>query len=60
MVLLFFVSAAILNLGQTKFNVKPWRLIVLHVKFEIHGCIGLRECHLNAIQNAMINIKSRR
>ena len=22
---------------------KPWSLIMLHMKFEIHGCCGLRE-----------------
>ena len=34
LVLLCFVMAAIL---------KPWSLIMLHMKFKIHGCSGLRD-----------------
>ena len=46
-----FNSSAIFNNGgnlefSTRLNftiVKPWSLIMLHMKFKIHGCNGLRE-----------------
>ena len=28
---------------QNFFILKPWSLIILHLKFKIHGCSGLRE-----------------
>ena len=46
-----FISFAILSNGShleflTHLNftiLKPWSLIMLHMKFKIHGCSGLRE-----------------
>ena len=46
-----FISFAIFNnCGHLEFStrlnftiLKPWSLIMLHMKFEIHGCSGLRE-----------------
>ena len=46
-----FISFAIFsNGGHLKFSIrlnfnilKPWSLIMLHIKFKIHGCSGLRE-----------------
>ena len=46
-----FNSFAIFNNGSqlefsTRLNfiiLKPWSLIMLHMKFKIHGCSGLRE-----------------
>ena len=29
---------------------KPCSLIMLHVKFENHGCSGFRECHLKGLK----------
>ena len=46
-----FISFAIFSIGShlefsTRLNftsIKSWHLIMLHMKFEIHGCSGLRE-----------------
>ena len=46
-----FISFAIFsNSGHLEFStrlnftiLKPWSLIILHLKFKIHGCSGLRE-----------------
>ena len=46
-----FISFAIFSNGghlgfSTRLNftiLKPWSLIMLHMKFKIHGCSGLRE-----------------
>ena len=45
-----FISFAIFsNGGHLEFStlvntiLKPWSLIMLHMKFKIHGCCGLRE-----------------
>ena len=46
-----FISFAIFsNSGHPEFStrlnftiLKPWSLIMLHMKFKIHGCSGLRE-----------------
>ena len=46
-----FISFAIFdNCGHLEFStrlnftiLKPWSLIMLHMKFKIHGCSGLRE-----------------
>ena len=46
-----FISFAIFSNGghlefSTRLNftiLKSWSLIMLHIKFEIHGCSGLRE-----------------
>ena len=46
-----FISFAIFSNGGhleflTRLNfpiLKPWSLIILHMKFKIHGCGGLRE-----------------
>ena len=47
----YTISFAIFsNGGLTEFSIrlnvtvlKPWSLIMLHMKFKIHGCSGLRE-----------------
>ena len=46
--------ASFSNGGHLEFSTRlnfvimtPWSLIMLHMKFKIHGCSGLRECHLN-------------
>ena len=46
-----FIGLTIFSIGNhleflTRLNytiLKPWSLIILHVKFEIHGCSGLRD-----------------
>ena len=41
---IFSISCHLEFLTRLNFTIlKPWSLIMLHVKFEIHGCSDLRE-----------------